>query len=66
MQFKQTNDYYVVVAEDATNVAVQTTLGIIRKSQIKNDEYVFDPTNFTYTAQELGEVVEFMKGFKNV
>ena len=64
MQFKQTKDYYVVVAEDATNVAVQTTLGIIRKSQIKNDEYVFDPTNFTYTAQEIGEITKFMEGLK--
>lgn len=63
--FKESEGYYVVVVDEATNVAVQTTLGIVRKSQIKNDEYVFDPTNFTYTATELAEIVEFMKGKDN-
>ena len=40
-----------------------TTFGIVRKAESTAvGSYVFDPTNFTYSADELIEIGSFMKG----
>ena len=62
LEFKEQEGggFYVVERHKDDTI---TTFGIIRKSESSSSgNYVFDPTNFTYNADELQSISEFMKG----
>lgn len=61
LEFKEQDGGYYVVEQHKDNTI--TTFGIVRKAESSSSgNYVFDPTNFTYNADELQSISEFMKG----
>ena len=61
LEFKEQDGGYYVVEQHKDGTI--TSLGIIRKSEsLVVGSYVFDPTNFTYNADELQSISGFMKG----
>ena len=60
LEFKEQDCGYYVVEQHKDSTI--TSLGIIRKSEsLVVGSYVFDPTNFTYTSEELAEISKYMK-----
>ncbi len=62
LEFKEQeggSGFYIVERHKDNTV---TTFGIVRKAESSSSgNYVFDPTNFTYTSEELAEISKYMK-----